>query len=136
MKSQTKICLLVLILNLINLTFSIVIELENGQIEGRTLRSRKGENFYAFRKIPYAEPPIGDLRFKAPVEKGRWEGVWNGTEYGPRCTQVYMTRYGYPPWMHGMVDGEEDCLTLNVFTKSLSSGDLKPVIVWIHGGVG
>lgn len=105
--------------------FALVIQIEDGSIEGTTLTTRLGEEFYAFRNVPFAEPPVGDLRFKAPVAKRPWSGVLNCTAYGFICMQENG-------WGMAM---SEDCLTLNVFTKNLpTSGELKPVIVYFHGG--
>lgn len=105
---------------------AITVEIDDGLIEGVTLQTRKGANYHAFRKIPFAEPPVGDLRFKAPIPNAKWNGTLDGTAYGPRCSQMMM---------NGNPSGVEDCLYLNVFTKSLGTGNLKPVIVFVHGGV-
>jgi carboxylesterase type B len=101
-----------------------IVEIDDGLIEGTTMQSRKGVNFHAFMKIPFAKPPVGELRFQAPVRNDNWEGTLNATAYGPNCIQSV-----------GRYEISEDCLHLNVFTKSLASTNLKPVIVFIHGGV-
>jgi carboxylesterase type B len=98
-----------------------IVEIEDGKVEGTQLQSRLGENFLAFFQIPYAEPPLGDLRFRAPLPVKPWSGTINGTKPGPICFQLYH-REG----------ASEDCLQLNVFTKDLQ-GSL-PVVVFIHGG--
>jgi carboxylesterase type B len=104
-----------------------IIEIGDGKLEGTVMQTRKSIEFHAFLKIPYAEPPIGNLRFQPPVQNRKWEGVLNATIYGPICMQyLYDSMYGE----------SEDCLHLNVFTKSLGNKNgLKPVIVYIHGGV-
>lgn len=90
------------------------------------MQSRSGVPFNAFLSIPFAEPPIGALRFRSPVPKQPWNGVLDCTMFGPMCIQQWSGLFG-----------SEDCLQLNVFTKNLPSNDtieLKPVIAFIHGG--
>lgn len=80
-----------------------------------------------FRAIPYAAPPVGELRWRAPAPVIAWQGVRDATRPGPACLQ---NDYG---WNHAdYVHASEDCLTLDVATPALH-GKL-PVMVWIHGG--
>ncbi|KAK4626929.1 Lipase 4 [Fulvia fulva] len=81
-----------------------------------------------FLGIPYAQPPVGDLRFRVPQPlNSSWSDLRNATEYGYQCIG-----YGKDTWSQGnYVD--EDCLTLNVI-RSRGAGDALPVLVWIHGG--
>lgn len=113
---------------LFSIVFSIasseVIKIDDGFLDGTVLFSRKGVEFDAFMKIPYAEAPTYQLRFQPPVKKTPWEGAWNATSYGPMCMQS-----GSQAW-----PVDEDCLHLNVFTKNLMKTPLKPVLVFIHGG--
>jgi para-nitrobenzyl esterase len=119
----TELLLLVIALNS---AIGDIVEIEDGLIEGTTMQSRKGVSFHAFFKIPFAKPPVGELRFQAPVRNDNWEGTLNATAHGPTCVQfITIGSYGQ----------SEDCLHLNIFTKSLASTNLKPVIVYIHGGV-
>lgn len=106
-----------------------IVVTQEGPIEGTIdyLRSRI-YHFHAFLKIPYAEPPEGELRFKAPVPKKPWKKVYNATEYGPMCMQVNLLSNS---------SVSENCLHLNVFTKDLPVNEnslLRPVVVYIHGG--
>lgn len=120
---STLLCLL--LASVLNLSFAYILQLEGGEIEGTTLTTRIGQEFFAFRNVPFAEPPIRDLRFKAPVAKQPWSGVLDCTAYGPICMQESD---------FGLIMSE-NCLVVNVFTKNLPpSGDLKPVIAFIHGG--
>lgn len=108
---------------------SQILELDVGTIQGSVLTTRSGEPFNAFRRIPYAEPPIGTFRFTAPQPKANWSSVLDCTAYGPMCMQNDR-------W-NGMLDLREDCLFLNVFTKNLPPAgnfELKPVIAFLHGG--
>lgn len=100
-----------------------IVNIGDGALEGTVMTSRSGVNFNAFLRIPYAEPPIGNLRFLAPIRKQGWTGIWNATYWSPMCVQKTPSS-----------DDEmsEDCLYMNVFSKNLT-GSL-PVIVYIHGG--
>ncbi|KAG5680864.1 hypothetical protein PVAND_010345 [Polypedilum vanderplanki] len=116
---------LVLLTNFIifTLTQSYLVEIDDGLIEGTTMQTRYGVEFNAFLKIPFAKPPIGKLRFQKPEKNDKWNGTLNATAYGPICIQSV-----------GRYEISEDCLHLNVFTKNLPVNNLKPVIVYIHGG--
>jgi len=113
---------------LVQLATCDVVQTENGSVEGTTLETRLNSRFHAFLRIPFARPPIGDLRFRDPLPAENWEGVRNGTYYGQACFQ-HETVISFAAM-------SEDCLHLNVFTRQLPSSinDLKPVIVFIHGG--
>jgi para-nitrobenzyl esterase len=83
-----------------------------------------------FRSIPYAAPPVGALRWKAPAALPAWEGVRKATAFGPACVQPHArgpSIYSNPPEKMS-----EDCLTLNIWAPK----DAKnlPVFFWIHGG--
>jgi para-nitrobenzyl esterase len=84
-----------------------------------------------FRGVPFAEPPVGRLRWKAPQPHPRWDGTRECTEFGAICPQALgdMERFSGARRQHRM---DEDCLTLNVYTGTLDGP--RPVMVWIHGG--
>lgn len=85
--------------------------------------------------IPYAKPPLGDLRFLPPVPMEPWEGTYNATQKRTGCPQVV-----HPGIMAGEPTYTEDCLHLNVWTSrphrsdQQENDDLSAVLVWIHGG--
>ncbi|XP_066289643.1 fatty acyl-CoA hydrolase precursor, medium chain-like isoform X1 [Branchiostoma lanceolatum] len=111
----------------------------SGQVRG-TVRSAPAistKPVFTFLGIPFAAPPVGDLRFRPPEPVVPWEGVMDATEFGPSCPQdlVRVRRiYDFIPFTlpHEIVS--EDCLVLNIMTTSLDSSAALPVMVWIHGG--
>jgi para-nitrobenzyl esterase len=103
--------------------------MEAGTLEGTT---RDGVD--AFLGIPYAEPPVGTRRFRAPVRAARWDGVRPAVAFGASAPQPAAGALaGLVP---GMAVGatSEDCLTLNVWTPGGRSEEPLPVMVWLHGG--
>ena len=85
----------------------------------------------AFKGVPYAAPPVGELRFRAPEPPQRWTEVADATTYGPACPQPTFPKM---PLDLGAPQGD-DCLRLNVWASSdTRPDDGKPVMVWLHGG--
>ena len=64
-----------------------IVQTESGQVVGKIETLPMGRSVYAYLGIPYAEPPIGELRFAAPKPAKRWSEIRNATEYGPSCPQ-------------------------------------------------
>lgn len=103
-----------------------VVTTATGQLQG----SSAGDGVSSYLGIPYAAPPVGDLRWKAPQPAVAWDGVRDATHYGHRCVQ-----FGGFPDMRFQDDGpSEDCLTLNIWTPAKGKNDKLAVMVWIHGG--
>ncbi|VEN50980.1 unnamed protein product [Callosobruchus maculatus] len=94
-----------------------------GSVEGEWRTSFDGRRYAAFEGIPYAKPPIGDLRFAEPQPIEPWIDTWNATRIY-KCPQID----------NGQVIGEEDCLYLNVYVPETKQSKLLDVVVHIHGG--
>src|SRR5579859_3713638 len=95
------------------------------------VRGRVEHGHAVFRGIPFAKPPLGELRFKAPVKPGKWEGVRDAGEFGPPAPQAAFP--GAPGAPAQPADTTGEWLTVNVWTPDLEARGL-PVMVWIHGG--
>ncbi|XP_042883565.1 venom carboxylesterase-6-like [Penaeus japonicus] len=108
---------------------TIIANTMEGKISGIKEEAAGGRTFFSFYSIPFAQPPIGKLRFKDPLPAEPWEGVKNGSSNAPACPQMDFMN---PTELMG----DEDCLYLNVFTPQLAegAGDGLPVMVYIHGG--
>jgi len=106
------------------------IKIEQGLLSGTTGNSA---DVRVYRGIPYAAPPVGDLRWKAPQPAAPWKGVRQATEMPQACWQT-----PYPPaaaiYQAKLPPLSEDCLYLNIWTPAKSAKDRLPVMVWIHGG--
>jgi para-nitrobenzyl esterase len=86
----------------------------------------------AYKGIPFAEPPTGDLRWRPPVPAHAWQGVLNAQQFGHACLQPPQQPTGL--YSGGMASMSEDCLTLNVWAPAKAEARTLPVMVWIHGG--
>jgi len=84
-----------------------------------------------FRGIPYAAPPVGKLRWRAPQPAAHWDGVREADQFGAICMQPAF-RGANPPANQPKMS--EDCLFLNVWTAATSARERRPVMVWIHAG--
>jgi len=96
---------------------------DNGPVVGLQTETMK-----KFLGIPYAAPPVGDLRWRPPQPAARWDGVRDATQFANHCPQSASP--------FGVASTTEDCLYLNVYTPAggWHKGKGKPVMVWIHGG--
>lgn len=107
-----------------------VINAPIGYMSGLRMYSKSGRGIHAYKGIPYAVPPLEDLRFKRTNRlKGRgWEGVLKATKTPNQCVQVNPLGFPYA------TAGDEDCLYLNVYVPEVESKKKLPVMVWFHGG--
>lgn len=99
--------------------------LEAGTLEG--IHFGAAQNEVAFLGVPYAAPPVGDLRWKPPQSVKKWDGTRKAVQFGAACPQLAAGWLPYIGW-------NEDCLYLNVWTTQISASEKLPVIVYFHGG--
>ncbi|XP_069672214.1 carboxylic ester hydrolase-like [Periplaneta americana] len=101
---------------------------KQGSMRGSTYVSDNGRPFCGFRGIPFSQPPVGAYRFQPPRPPKPWTGVLDATEEAPMCIQTSR--------MPGLVNGQEDCLYMNIYTPYISPPRGKPmaVLVWIMQG--
>ena len=98
------------------------VKLETGAVSGV---AGSTADLRVFKGIPFAAPPVGTLRWKAPQPAAHWDGVRKADQFGPRCMQ------GGGPGGQPM---SEDCLYVNVWTGAASASERRPVMVWSYGG--
>jgi len=103
------------------------IKTDKGKVEGSLTADGKVR---AFEGIPYAAPPVGNLRWQAPQPAAKWKGVRQAKEFGNHCFQTNV----YPDMIFHDPGESEDCLTLNVWTPAGAKAGSLPVMVWIYGG--
>jgi para-nitrobenzyl esterase len=139
--SATAICLILAFASALFYSFkpknetrniSDTVHIEGGLISG--IKSPVGD-VIAYKGVPFAAPPVGELRWKAPRPVPPWEGVKKCDAFGPSPMQAKPTPFMVytPEFLIPEQPMSEDCLYLNVWTKA-HNGDKKPVFVWIYGG--
>jgi para-nitrobenzyl esterase len=104
------------------------------RVEGGLISGKSGNNpeIAVYKGVPYAAPPVGNLRWRAPQPVVTWEGVRKAEQYSPTCMQPERPHDSvyYP----GFEPISEDCLYANVWSPAKSAKDRLPVMVYIHGG--
>jgi para-nitrobenzyl esterase len=127
MKSVIRLFLLGIILNLSGCNSNspvTIVKVDAGKVEGVV-----EDDITVFKGIPFAAPPVGNLRWKAPQPVKTWDGVLKADKYGPSCPQMQRNFAGMQK-----IETSEDCLYLNVWTPAKKSREKLPVMVWIYGG--
>jgi len=128
LRKALPVAAILLALGIVANADSLVVKTADGKVHGKLINSDKVR---AFEGVPYATPPVGDLRWKAPEPPKPWKGELDATKFGHHCAQGHF--------FDDMVfqdDGmSEDCLTLNVYAPANEKSKAKlPVMFWIHGG--
>ncbi len=102
-------------------------------VDGGMIRGSVDDGVVSYLGIPYAAPPVGDLRWMPPQPVAGWDGVRDATKYGSECVQG---SFGPPPAGGAAAEprGNEDCLYLNVWAPADAAGKKLPVMLWVHGG--
>src|SRR5579872_6175004 len=103
------------------------VQTDKGIVEGKAGADSKIQIFLG---IPYAAPPVGELRWKAPQPAPSWTGVFKATQFGHRPMQGHI----WDDMIFHDPGPSEDCLTLNVWTPAVKPEEKLPVMVWVYGG--
>lgn len=115
------------------------VKVKQGWLQGYTEEAPNG-TLKIYKGIPYAAPPVGDLRFKHPQDPGCWRGIRRATQYSAAAVQQVQEMGDAKANVHGVPQMlapsqyEEDCLYLNVWTPAKTQEDKLPVFLWVHGG--
>lgn len=110
------------------------VTVREGQLEGCLSTDL---NYVVFKGVPYAEPPVGELRWKRPQPKTPWEGVRSAKEFSAKAPQADLTREGFYAkefYTEETIARDEDCLYLNIWAPAEMPEKKMPVFFWIHGG--
>lgn len=109
---------------------SLTVKTQQGKVHGKTINEGKVN---AWLGLPYAAPPVGDLRWKAPQPVAKWAGERDAGKYGAHCAQNHV--FDDMVFQDDLPTGSEDCLFLNVYAPANATAKSKlPVMFWIHGG--
>ncbi|AKH42199.1 para-nitrobenzyl esterase [Altererythrobacter atlanticus] len=114
--------------------FSSPVMTQQGLVQGAP---GKVDGVTVFKGIPFAAPPVGDLRWAQPAQPASWDGVRDATEWEKTCIQPPAPQRFPPNGATDMPDSpgmSEDCLYLNIWTPADSAGEKLPVMVWLYGG--
>lgn len=139
---KTKLLSLLVIVIITSVAFVVYDDVADDfktiRVEGGTISGTKNDkgDVRIFKGIPFAAPPVGDLRWKAPALVVAWSGVKECTKFGPSPMQGKPTPFMVytPEFLIPEEPISEDCLHLNVWTAAKTPAEKRPVLVWIYGG--
>lgn len=106
---------------------------QSGMVSGIEI---PGKDMTLFKGVPFAAPPVGELRWKAPQPVPAWDGVLKADSFQPAAWQEYHKKGSFydREWENKPFERSEDCLYLNIWTPAKSADEKLPVAVWIYGG--
>ncbi len=113
-------------------TVNPAVRTSSGAVSGRV---ESASHVTSFKGLPFAAPPVGELRWRPPAPPAAWKGVRDGSQFGSSCMQ--RTHGDFLPWTKEFLvqnQVSEDCLYLNVWTPRAKKSARLPVVVFIHGG--
>jgi para-nitrobenzyl esterase len=130
---KNKLLLFCLSFSILAHAQNTVVKTANGKVEGRL---NDDKTVRIFKKIPFAAPPVGDLRWKAPQKVENWSGIRACTEFS--ASPIQNKPEPFLCWSKEFIAQpeplSEDCLYLNVWTSAKSKKEKQPVLIWIYGG--
>ena len=112
----------------------LLAQVSTAKVTGGIVEGAVMDGIASFKGIPFAAPPVGDLRWRPPQPVKPWTGVRKADEFAPAPIQdpaavAELAKLGLPP-----IKFSEDCLYLNVWTGAKKAGEKRPVMLWIYGG--
>lgn len=132
-----QVCLAVVLLGALASIHASEVEvrIQNGPIVGDKI-VEQGRDLHRFLGIPYAQPPVGKLRFRRPVPVEPWNQSINALQWPNNCVQFLSGIEAESPERYHNQNFSEDCLYLNIWSPNseVDEANLRPVLVWIHGG--
>ncbi|AGG88524.1 carboxylesterase/lipase family protein [Rhodanobacter denitrificans] len=123
-RHRTLLCLAALAVLGLSVSVATPVRIDSGLVEGMQVNG-----VTVFKGIPFAAPPIGPLRWRAPQAPAAWTGIRSANQFAPICMQHGSYPEDAPP-----EPMSEDCLYLNIWVPPHVTGDPLPVMVWIYGG--